>query len=100
MRTRSPAASERRVSSPASGSTPIIRIEGRNALATVAQPAMRPPPLTGTGSSRAPEVLEQLERNGPLAGHHERIVVRLYQLEPALVRQPRPDLLAALGPAV
>ena len=38
IRTRSPAASERRVSSPASGSTPTTRIPGRKAFAAVAQP--------------------------------------------------------------
>ena len=52
---RSPAASERLTSSPASGSTPMILSPGANALAAVAQPEIRPPPDTGTTSaSRGP----------------------------------------------
>ena len=48
---RSRASSERRVSSPASGSTPTTRVCGGVRLAAVAQPATRPPPPTGTTST-------------------------------------------------
>ena len=51
IRTRSPAASERRVSSPASGSTPITRTSGASSAAAVAQPAISPPPPTHTSST-------------------------------------------------
>ena len=101
IRTRSPAASERRVSSPASGSTPTTRIAGRSAFAAVEQPAISPPPPTGTTStSSSGTSVEQLERRRALAGHHERVVVRPHELEPALGGEARADLLAALRPAV
>ena len=45
-------------------------------------------------------VLEQLERGRPLAGHDQRVVVRLHELEPAFRREPCADLLAILAPAV
>ena len=101
IRTRSPAASERRVSSPASGSTPTTRMRGpqrlRGGRAAGDQPA---------AADRHDEhvelrhVVEQLQRGRPLARHHERVVVRAHELEPALGGQPRADLLAALRPAV
>src|SRR5579875_2857290 len=50
IRMRRPASSERRVSSPASGSTPTTRIPGRSAFAAVEQPAISPPPPIGTTS--------------------------------------------------
>ena len=50
-RTRSPAASERRVSSPTSGSTPTTAHAGHSAVAAVEQPAISPPPPTGTSST-------------------------------------------------
>src|SRR5690554_2407500 len=49
--TRSPASSERLVSSPAAGSTPIMRMLGNRPFPTVALPAIRPPPPIGTRSS-------------------------------------------------
>ena len=51
MRTRSPAASERLKSSPASGSTPITRVSGESARAAVAAPDSSPPPPSGTSST-------------------------------------------------
>ena len=51
IRTRSPAASERRTSSPASGSMPMTRTSGSSAFAAVAQPAISPPPPTQTSST-------------------------------------------------
>ena len=51
MRTIRPAASERRPSSPASGSTPYTRHSGASASAASSVPANSPPPPSGTNSA-------------------------------------------------
>ena len=88
MRTRSPAASERRVSSPASGSTPTTRISGpqrlRGGRAAGDQPAAAHRHEQQVELRR---VREQLERDRSLARHDERVVVRPHEREPALLGQ-------------
>ena len=101
MRTRSPAASERR------------RVVARLGLdADDADPGpqrLRRGRAAGDEAAAADRheqhvelghVGEQLERDRSLAGHHERVVVRPHEREPALLREPGADLLAALRPAV
>ena len=100
MRTRSPAASDRRQSSPASGSTPTTR-PTPSARAIVAQPEMRPPPPTGTTSvSSGPASSISSSAAVPCAGHHERVVVRADELEPSLGRECAAERLAIVGVAV
>ena len=101
MRTRSPAASERATSSPASGSTPITRVCGERAAHTVAQPAMSPPPPTGTSNaSSVLDVVEQLERDRALPGHHQGIVERVHEHHAALGGEFVDELLAILAVAL
>ena len=96
IRTRSPASSERLTSSPASGSTPTTRTS-RHASATVAQPAISPPPPTQHEQQvERAGVLDQLERDRALAGHHALVVVRVDRHEPALGDQLGEQLLAVL----
>ena len=99
--TRSPARSERAVSSPASGSTPTTRARGASALTAVATPAISPPPPTGTTTVvEVVDLGDQLERDGALPRHHERLVVGMHERQSALGGERHDERLAVVGVAV
>ena len=99
--TRSPARSERATSSPASGSTPTTRACGASALTAVATPAISPPPPTGTTTvSRSSTLGGELEPDGALPGHHERLVVGVHERQPALGGERAGERLTVVGVAV
>ena len=101
IRTRSPAASERWKSSPASGSTPITRVSRRQAGDRGR--AARQQAAAADGDEQDVEraaVLEQLERRRPLAGHHALVVVGVHRDQPALLDQRGEQRLAVLPVAV
>ncbi len=101
IRTRSPAASDRRVSSPASGSTPTTRTPGRSAFAAVAQPAISPPPPTGTSRrSRSGTSSRSSSAAVPWPAITAGCSYGGTSVEAALPGQRRAERLAVLGVAV
>jgi len=93
MRTRSPAASERAQSSPASGSTPKIFAPGHSAVVAAAARA-------GEEHVNRARGLDQLERGRAGAGHDVEIVVGRDRREAALLAERVRADLAVLGVAV
>ena len=99
--TRSPARSERATSSPASGSTPTTRTCGRQRLDRRRHPGDQP--AAADRDHHGVEVLDlggELEPDGALAGHHERLVVGVHERQPALGGERAGERLAVVGVAV
>ncbi len=72
---RSPAASERAVSSAPAGSASTRRVCGLACCRASAVPLARPPPPTGTTSIERAVAVQQLQRGGALPRHHRRVGV-------------------------
>ena len=71
-----------------SGSTPTTRASGRRAFTTVAMPAIRPPPPTGTITSPASGTCSSSSRrNRPLAGDRGVRVERVHERAPGVLDQ-------------
>ena len=70
-------------------------------MTAVATPAISPPPPTGTTTvSRSSTLGGELEPDGALAGHHERVVVGVHERQPALGGERAGERLAVVGVAV